>query len=51
MQHWQGPFAGLGGLLEVWAGSAVVAVVVLLVSMWLVVRALHRRSPRTPEAP
>jgi hypothetical protein len=49
MQHWQGPFAGLGGLLEVWAGSAVVAVVVLLAAVWLVARALHRRRQRTPE--
>jgi hypothetical protein len=39
VQEWQGPFAGLEGLLEVWAWSAVVTgCLVAVAAAWVVRR-------------
>jgi hypothetical protein len=49
MAEWQGPFDGLQGLLEAWAWSAVVAVVLVVAAAVFVVRTLHRESDERSE--
>ena len=49
MAEWQGPFDGLQALLEAWAWSAVVAVVLVVAAAVFVVRTLHRGSEERQE--